>query len=496
MGVNFKVAAKLSQLRFLVFQGMAGKAPRVNNETGHWETYDNDVQDWADTGTKAKGDPGPSGISPTVTTEPITGGNRVTITDAEHPTGQSFDVMDGRDGGGLNKQQFDSIITLFRAAIFDTSVLPDPSSVIDALEDSYDSVPATGISLSASSLSFDDNTPKSVSVTLSPSNTTDGISAASSNSAVANVSVSGLVVTVTPIANGSATITITTDSGVFATVSVTVAMPVQRTVTNNLVGCSTSNEQQTASEGRPYTAVLTPTDSSYNFTSVEITMGGVDITQSAWDASTGEISIASVSGDIVITATAVSSVLYTLPTPFITSGDKENYINTRLILGESNVPFTLVCYIKHDRAIKDVGANMTLFSVFNISDMDQFQLFASTKAYGTSVMSNPTGGGWMPHDYTAKQHIKLVYRYDPNTLTLYETLKYFEKDVETAQDKVYEDTYTYSSFKAATKPLEIGRRTDGYGPCNHMTFESFKVLNYILSDEEVAAYIATEEAEV
>ena len=58
MGINFKVAAKLSQLRFLVFQGMAGKSPRVNNETGHWETYDNDAQDWADTGTKAQGEKG------------------------------------------------------------------------------------------------------------------------------------------------------------------------------------------------------------------------------------------------------------------------------------------------------------------------------------------------------------------------------------------------------------------------------------------------------
>ena len=36
--------------------------------------------------------------SPTVTVTPITGGNRVTFTDAEHPNGQSIDVMDGEDG--------------------------------------------------------------------------------------------------------------------------------------------------------------------------------------------------------------------------------------------------------------------------------------------------------------------------------------------------------------------------------------------------------------
>ena len=41
---------------------------------------------------------GQDGISPTVTVTDITGGHRVTITDAEHPNGQSFDVMNGADG--------------------------------------------------------------------------------------------------------------------------------------------------------------------------------------------------------------------------------------------------------------------------------------------------------------------------------------------------------------------------------------------------------------
>lgn len=55
-----------------------------------------------DTGEKgedgAKGDTGDSGFSPIVTVTPITGGNRVTITDE---TGDhSFDVMNGSGGGG------------------------------------------------------------------------------------------------------------------------------------------------------------------------------------------------------------------------------------------------------------------------------------------------------------------------------------------------------------------------------------------------------------
>ena len=41
---------------------------------------------------------GTDGVSPDVTVATITGGHSVTITDADHPTGQTFNVMDGVDG--------------------------------------------------------------------------------------------------------------------------------------------------------------------------------------------------------------------------------------------------------------------------------------------------------------------------------------------------------------------------------------------------------------
>jgi hypothetical protein len=41
---------------------------------------------------------GQDGVSPEVTVTQITGGHTVTITDADHPAGQSFNVMDGVDG--------------------------------------------------------------------------------------------------------------------------------------------------------------------------------------------------------------------------------------------------------------------------------------------------------------------------------------------------------------------------------------------------------------
>ena len=46
------------------------------------------------------GSPGTDGVSPAVAITTITGGHRVTITDKTHPTGQSFDVMDGSNDAG------------------------------------------------------------------------------------------------------------------------------------------------------------------------------------------------------------------------------------------------------------------------------------------------------------------------------------------------------------------------------------------------------------
>lgn len=54
-----------------------------------------------DTGaTGADGADGADGVSPEVTITAITGGHTVTITDADHPGGQSFNVMDGQSGTG------------------------------------------------------------------------------------------------------------------------------------------------------------------------------------------------------------------------------------------------------------------------------------------------------------------------------------------------------------------------------------------------------------
>ena len=79
--------------------------------------------------------------------------------------------------------------------------------------------------------------------------------------------------------------------------------PAVYTVTNTLTHCTSDNPAAVAAYGSAYSATLTE-DTGYTFSSVTVTMGGTDITATAYDSSDDSITIASVTGNIVITATA------------------------------------------------------------------------------------------------------------------------------------------------------------------------------------------------
>ena len=70
------------------------------------------------------------------------------------------------------------------------------------------------------------------------------------------------------------------------------------TVTNSLTNCTNSNSATSIAKGESYTATITAND-GYELKSVAVTMGGSAVT-----VTNGVINIASVTGDIVITAVA------------------------------------------------------------------------------------------------------------------------------------------------------------------------------------------------
>lgn len=91
--------------------------------------------------------------------------------------------------------------------------------------------------------------------------------------------------------------------------TVPIGATVYRTVTNTLTHMTNDNLAISVEDGSLYTATLTA-ESGYTPDTITITMGGSDITATAYNSSTGVISIASVTGNVVIVATAVKQVSY------------------------------------------------------------------------------------------------------------------------------------------------------------------------------------------
>ena len=95
------------------------------------------------------------------------------------------------------------------------------------------------------------------------------------------------------------------------------------TITNNLTGCTSSNDLSAIIEGGSYYAEITAS-SGYTLTgaTVSVTMGGSDVTSSVYNA--GEIEILSVDGDLVITVTAVAVTLSSISAVYTQSGTVYN----------------------------------------------------------------------------------------------------------------------------------------------------------------------------
>ena len=104
------------------------------------------------------------------------------------------------------------------------------------------------------------------------------------------------------------------------------AATVYHSITNTLTNVTTSNDAVAAEDGTAYSATITAAD-GYTMSSVTVAMGGADITYTAYNSDTGVVSIAAVTGDVVITAKATKVVSYhnLVPTAVDTSGASAPY---------------------------------------------------------------------------------------------------------------------------------------------------------------------------
>lgn len=261
-------------------------------------------------------------------------------------------------------------------------------------------VPCTGISLDQTSITFADSTPVTLVATLEPANTTDPVVWTSSNASVASVS-NGVV---TPTGNGTATITAT--CGNYSVTCAVTVSGMSYTVTLSGMGVTLSPAEDVA-PNRPYTGYITA-DTGYEIRSVVVTMGGTDITATAY--SNGTITIASVTGNIVVTAETAYSydetgLQYRLASPLVMDG--ERYVDTG---------FTYDAVSALTIAIDLVQPNdLTTSGRFILGAMRSGTYTAGWETAARTFRGinnrNPSSG----LAATAHQRVRAVLRYNPDT---------------------------------------------------------------------------------
>lgn len=193
-----------------------------------------------------------------------------------------------------------ALVTLIRDAAYVKNA--EISDMYNTLLNELGVVPivhATSVSLDKNNIIFGKigNTQKIVA-TIIPRDTTDAISWISSNNEVATVDQNGNVISV---GEGNCEITLKVGS-IAATCSVNVSVGNVYSITNELKNVSTDNNSTQILKNNSYNAVLTAYEGAGAISEVSVSMGGSDITGSAYSA--GEINIESVTGNIVIKAKA------------------------------------------------------------------------------------------------------------------------------------------------------------------------------------------------
>lgn len=252
------------------------------------------------------GPAGSDGVSPEVTITTIPGGHRVTITDALHPTGQTFDVMDGI--GVISEPVKLALLQLASKVAY----------IDEHGQDYYGDLYGALYPLTAITAVYEQSGTVYTTDTLDSLKTDLTVTAVYDGGTTQTIPGSDYTLSGN-LTEGTSTITVSY-GGKTATFTVTVtAVPGTYTVTNTLSGCTNSNSATTATEGTAYSGTITAA-SGYTLTgaAVSITMGGVDITSTAY--SSGTISIAAVTGDIAISVTAAAVVLSSISAVYTQSG--------------------------------------------------------------------------------------------------------------------------------------------------------------------------------
>ena len=263
-------------------------------------------------------------------------------------------------------------------------------------------VACTSITLDEETLTFSDGTPVTLTTTVEPADTTDTIMWISSNTDVATVN-NGVV---TPVGNGTCTI-IATCGNQSDSCTVTVSA-LAYTVTLSGTGATLSPTTD-VTPGGSYSGTLVA-NTGYTIDGVVIMMGEDNITSTAYN--NGTISIASVTGNIVVTVNTSISIdptglQYTLPSTVTFDG--QTYVDTGYQFdsaGNDSLSIFVEAEVPQDTTTTQYlfgqKKNTTARCCFRA------QISSLNPALNNSSVSSGVGS-------TAGQRYKMVFRYNAST---------------------------------------------------------------------------------
>lgn len=174
-------------------------------------------------------------------------------------------------------------------------------------------------------------------------------------------------------------------------------------ITQELTHISSDNAATTIENEKKYVATLS-IDSGYALKSITITMGGTDITSSAYDSSTGRITINSVTGPVVITAVASRDLVCTNMVPLSTDANGNIYnvtgykdgsrINSSgAETGGSHMSVTGFIPFTHDQTLRLGGPNI-LFNEYGCMMYFYDSNKSALDGYDYNKVGNTNFGTW------------------------------------------------------------------------------------------------------
>lgn len=298
---------------------------------------------------------------------------------------------------------------------------------------------------------------------------------------------------ITQISLGGKTIRLSLDSGVGVW-----------SVNLNLTNITSSNKDTYVEKGDSFSTRLTAAK-GFDVGNVTVIMGDQDITATAY--SNGVVSIAQVTGNITITASAVEGgVIYTLPEPIVaTTQAATTAKDTAEILFPEDVDRTVVLTLRETGSYTSTTqAGIQHFfcaprgyanssNTFGVIRFGSYSLGEARELRVRFRTSTGTNNDKMLGSYTpdsADDVIRIVVTYSAETRTFKARMSIQKGSA--AATMLSAVTYQISeSFVAQSVAATVGgdRLGTTYAALENATIEECKIFSYAFDDDDIAAYL-------